>query len=88
MLLTGEPRTAPPYAIRDTRVARIDKDDFDAIMYRYPKVLMSVSRTLSHTLIHRTAGGGRQRKRVRLRIGIVGSTPASPHPLLAKWLVR
>ncbi len=85
-LLTGEARTATLYAVRDTRLARIDKDDFDAIMLRHPAVLMSVSRTLSRTLVQRTAGGPRTRKRRQVSVAVVSTTPGAPRRWFAERL--
>ncbi|MBL9036897.1 MAG: cyclic nucleotide-binding domain-containing protein [Archangium sp.] len=87
-LLTGEPRSATPYAIRDSRIARIDKADFDAIMLAHPAVLMSVSRTLSRTLVARTASGPRKRQKLRLSITVVNGTPGAPRAWVTQRLLK
>jgi NTE family protein/lysophospholipid hydrolase len=45
-LLTGAPRTATPWALRDSLVARFPVRSFETIMERHPRVLLSITRTL------------------------------------------
>lgn len=45
-LITGERRTATPYAIRDSLAARFSVKAFEEIMERFPKVLLSITKTL------------------------------------------
>jgi predicted acylesterase/phospholipase RssA len=87
-LLTGDTRTATLYAIREARLARIDKADFDEIMLRHPEVLMSVSRTLSRTLVRRTAGAPPKAKHERLSIAVISATPSAPKAWFAERLAR
>lgn len=39
-LITGEPRSATVYAVRDSILARLSRADFDLLCRRYPRVMM------------------------------------------------
>lgn len=43
-LLTGEPRAATAFAVADTKVWTIHKDDFDAVLLKAPKLAEAVER--------------------------------------------
>ena len=45
-MITGEGRTAAPYAIRDSLLARFPVKAFEEIMDKHPRVLLSICRTL------------------------------------------
>lgn len=57
-LLSGAPRTATPYAVRDTALIRFSAADFEEIAERHPRVLLSISRTL----VRRGAGAAEPRR--------------------------
>ncbi len=54
-LLAGERRTTVVRAIRDSRVLEISRESFERIVARYPRVLMSIARTLVQRLSVTTA---------------------------------
>lgn len=43
-VLTGEPRSATAYAIRDTNVVRLPKSSFEHLLERYPQAMMRIAR--------------------------------------------
>lgn len=45
-MITGEGRTAAPYAIRDSLLARFPVEAFEKIIGKHPRVLLSICRTL------------------------------------------
>ena len=45
-LLSGEPRVATPYALRDTELVRFSSESFHALIDRYPQALKTLTRTL------------------------------------------
>jgi predicted acylesterase/phospholipase RssA/CRP-like cAMP-binding protein len=55
-LLTGEPRSATIYAIRDTELYRITKDSFDQLVEQYPRILLQMTRTMAQRLKDTTHG--------------------------------
>ena len=85
-LLTEEPRSATPYAMRDSEVIRIGKADFDEIMVRYPRVLMSIAQTLMKRSMKTKAG--RRRKRANLNLAVIGASPGAPTSWFAEQLAR
>lgn len=54
-LLTGEPRTATVVAIRDSVLVRLDRDAFDHLLDRHPRMALGLSRALVLRLRDRTA---------------------------------
>jgi predicted acylesterase/phospholipase RssA/CRP-like cAMP-binding protein len=63
-LLTGEPRTATVYAIRDTDVVRLAQPVFDRLIERYPHAMLHIARIIA------------RRDRRLYRVGAV-ETPAT-----------
>lgn len=51
-LLAGMPRTATPYAVRDTVLLKFSAADFEDIIERHPRAL----RTISRTMLRRASG--------------------------------
>lgn len=49
-LLTGEPRTATLYAIRDTELWRISRTVFEELAQQYPQLMLQMTRMLSKRL--------------------------------------
>lgn len=45
-LLTGEPRTATVYAVRDSDVVTLSQPVFERLAMQYPRILMQVTRTI------------------------------------------
>lgn len=45
-LITGEPRSASIYTIRDTQLLKLSKVAFDEITKRYPQVMMAIAKIL------------------------------------------
>jgi predicted acylesterase/phospholipase RssA/CRP-like cAMP-binding protein len=45
-LITGEPRTATVYAIRDTNVVKLTQTPFVRLLERYPQAMMQITRTI------------------------------------------
>ncbi|HEX4079432.1 MAG TPA: patatin-like phospholipase family protein [Rhizomicrobium sp.] len=49
-LISGEPHTAQLVALRDTELLRISREGFQALMARYPNVILNLMRILVHRL--------------------------------------
>ena len=70
--LTGQPRAARVFAMRDSHLLRVPREAFEAAVARYPEVLRGVVLTL----VAREREGQRRARRPETRtIAIVPSTP-------------
>lgn len=49
-LLSGEPRTATVYAVRDSKVLKIDREALYEVFVRHPSALLEISRTVIRRL--------------------------------------
>jgi NTE family protein/lysophospholipid hydrolase len=49
-VFTGKPRSASVYAIRDSELAKVSRDNFEAIVQRHPRLLTAVTRNLIQRL--------------------------------------
>jgi predicted acylesterase/phospholipase RssA/CRP-like cAMP-binding protein len=47
-LLTGDPRSATVYAVRDSHVVRLDAALFERVVERHPHALLQIARTTAH----------------------------------------
>ncbi len=55
-ILTGEPRSASVYAIRDCKLVRLSKSSFDRIISAYPQAMMSMTTILINRLRRSISG--------------------------------
>jgi len=55
-LLTGDTHSVSAEAANDSKILKIDKDDFQAILERIPKLAIDLSRTLSRRLRKKVTG--------------------------------
>ncbi len=73
-LLTGEPRSASLYAIRDTDLAEVSRSGFDRLMRRYPEALVQIARLIVSRLQQQTkATGGEPNTLITLAVARAGS---------------
>lgn len=72
-LLSGAPRTATPYAVRDTELYRFSAADFEEIAERHPRMLLSISRTL----VRRSTGVSDSTRRPTpcVNVAVIGAHP-------------
>lgn len=54
-LLTGEDRSASIYAVRDSELIRLSKDDFENVIDLYPQALKQITRTIIYRLKNATS---------------------------------
>jgi len=79
-LVTGEPRSATAKAAVDTNLLELGRDDFRALIGRFPQVLENLTAILSRRLAEATsrhAHGGRRGEAVALVGGGAGATDAA-----------
>jgi NTE family protein/lysophospholipid hydrolase len=75
-LLTGEERSASIYAVRDSELIRLSKDDFENVIDLYPRALKQITRTIIYRLKNATAC--RQTTASETNIALVPLSPAVP----------
>lgn len=71
---TGEPRTATPYALRDTQLFRFSTATFEKVMLRHPRALLSITQVLIKRLV---APFNPEADR-QLNVAIIPSGPGAP----------
>ena len=69
-LITGSPRSATVYAVRDTQLAWLSQKVFDALLERYPAVMRQTMRLLV-TRLQQTLTGTESTTRSRMALTIV-----------------
>ena len=83
-MLSGTPRTATPYAVRDTELLRFSSAHFHEIAERHPRMLLSISRTL----VRRSIGAPEAAKASPcLRIAVIPARPSVAVGQFAERLV-
>ena len=86
-LLTGENRTATPYAVRDTVLLHVSRDAFEELLLRYPRVLMSITKVLVTRATAATApGAGRPQRNIA--VAVIPAGPGAPAAAVALGLAR
>jgi NTE family protein/lysophospholipid hydrolase len=83
-LLTGEPRAATVFAVRDTYLLRLSKNAYDELLDRYPRAMMQVARAAVWRL-RRAAQPAVNRGSPPTTFALV---PASPDVPLAEFARR
>lgn len=76
-LLTGEPRSATVVAIRDSVLVRLDREAFDRLLDRHPRMALGLSRAVVERLRDRTAARS-ARRRSGVNIAVVPAGRAGP----------
>ena len=84
-LLSGEPRVATPYALRDTELVRFSSESFHALIDRYPKALKTLTRTLIQKSIVAPHASGQRRASTRY-FTLVPTGPSAPVAVFAQTL--
>jgi predicted acylesterase/phospholipase RssA/CRP-like cAMP-binding protein len=84
-LLTDDPRSATIYAVRDSVLARIPREQFDRLIEERPAAMRSLSRILSARLKRRSEVQAR-REGLRTCIALLGAHPAVPLDEIARLL--
>ncbi|MGQ0501151.1 MAG: patatin-like phospholipase family protein [Panacagrimonas sp.] len=74
-LLSGEPRVATVYAVRDTKVLEIERDALFAIFQQHPAALLDISRTVIQRLRRNTRAATLASVRRPRSIALVAATP-------------
>lgn len=83
-LLTAEPRSATVTALRDTRLLRLAKHDFDELLPKHPAVAAHLARVLAARLGR--AGAGASLSGAPKSLAVVGITPGVNARALASAL--
>jgi NTE family protein/lysophospholipid hydrolase len=84
--LTGAPRSATVYAVRDTVLARLSYSSFDKLMDKYPIAMKHVARLVSMRL-QRQAVRTDLASQIATIIGVVSSNPDCPLSEVTRHLV-
>ncbi len=82
-MLTGEPRTATVYAIRDSELIRLPKDGFDRLTHKHPRLGLHMVEELVSQMRETLT-----RKRLENRITTVAIVPAGPSVPLDEFARR
>ena len=85
-LLTNELRSATVYAVRDSVLARIEREDFDRLIERYPKALKQLARIIIERLKRRSSIEVR-REHLHTSVSLIPVDPAVPMAEFAGRLV-
>ena len=83
-LLTGEPRAATPWAVRDTALIRVGRDAFERCVEQSPTVMLSLIRTLGQRLRDRSKRAAP--RGFGQRFAVVGARPDVPIAMVAARL--
>lgn len=86
-MLSGEPRLATPYALRDTELIRFSPESFHALIDRYPKALKTLMRTLIEKSIV-TPHASTQRRASTRYFTLVPTGPSAPAAAFAQGSAR
>ncbi|MGH8571882.1 MAG: cyclic nucleotide-binding domain-containing protein, partial [Gammaproteobacteria bacterium] len=86
-LLSGEPRVATPYALRDTELIRFSSESFQALIDRYPQALKTLTRTLIQKSIVAPHASGQRRASTRY-FTLVPTGPSAPATAFAAALTK
>ena len=86
-MLSGEPRVATPYALRDTELIRFSSESFHALIDRYPPALKTLTRTLIQKSIVAPHASGQRRASTRY-FTIVPTGPSAPAAAFARGASR
>ncbi|MGH8577422.1 MAG: cyclic nucleotide-binding and patatin-like phospholipase domain-containing protein, partial [Gammaproteobacteria bacterium] len=84
-LLSGEPRLATPYALRDTELIRFSPESFHALIDRYPQALKTLTRTLIEKSIVAPHASTQRRASTRY-FTLVPTGPSAPAAAFAQAL--
>ncbi|MEJ2604170.1 MAG: cyclic nucleotide-binding domain-containing protein, partial [Gammaproteobacteria bacterium] len=74
-LLSGEPRSATVYAVRDSILARIPRQEFDRLIDIYPGAMKSLTRIIIARL-ERQSSVAAQRENLHTNIALVAADPS------------
>ena len=86
-LLSGEPRVATPYALRDTELVRFSSESFHALIDRYPQALKTLTRTLIQKSIVAPHASGQRRASTRY-FTLIPTGPSAPVAVFAQRFGR
>ncbi len=81
--VTGEPRTASVYAIRDSELVKLSKSAFERIANKYPQMMMALTKILIERL--RKKEGSLPAVSTAMNLAVI---PASPHIQLSEFANR
>lgn len=84
-LLTGEPRTATVYAIRESNLVKIEPPAFDRLVKEYPQVMAAVARIIVERQ-QRTLRGKPRSRTAALTVALIPAGPTVDGQALAQGL--
>ena len=84
-IISGEPRSATVYAIRDSQLARLSAAQFEQLLERHPK---STFQIVTSRLVARIGNRSNQRRRSTsiTTVAVVGAAPGAPTSVFASRL--
>ncbi|MFH0341263.1 MAG: cyclic nucleotide-binding domain-containing protein [Chromatiales bacterium] len=84
-LISGQPRVATPYALRDTELIHFSPESFHALIERYPQALKTLMRTLIEKSIVAPHASAQRRASTRY-FTLVPTGPSAPAAAFARVL--
>jgi predicted acylesterase/phospholipase RssA/CRP-like cAMP-binding protein len=85
-VVSGEPRSATVYAIRDSELARLSADRFEQLLERHPKGTFQL---VTSRLVARLHNGNQRRRPASIStVAVVGATAGTPVSTFAARLAR
>lgn len=88
-LLTGQPRTATVYAIRDAEVAKLSKESFDRLLGKHPHALTKTfTRSIIDIVLAHDAPRERQDQQATLSLAVIPAGTNTPLTEFTRRLVQ
>src|SRR5205823_4349990 len=72
-LITGEPRSSTVVCWRDSELLRLDRDSFEKLTVRHPRILLSISQTISERLRRQTRADVRAHRSTAATIAVLSA---------------